>query len=1033
MRKAFRQWLTERIETSKEDLEELLSNNLSPQIESLWKDEILIGIMSSSYAATFLAEHKEVLLKDDAKLLNRIVCLLQIACKRLDKVIEYKGREHPLYVPMGAGWEAVISVLYQLKDRDIPVRYKFKVLKEWVANNDEGQTTRLAGLLALAIWETTECRDVRIYNKGLIQDLSEITFKSAKEIKVELSNLMKKIVENKWNSYGDPYYEWIHHILSRPLDAQLLIRTIPEDIFLLMDLFWRYSKPKTRPSGYLADYLDYSPMDENLLGRSKELNYSLGSPWAWQTPLFALLTTNKYWQALDYIIDFTNELVARISKDKRRNGQLNEVKIYLKDRKPVIQYGNYSLWGLYRGAVHITYPYVMQSMHMALERVLLNFADDKKCDDILKASFDRILSLSQSVSLTAVVASIVLAHPERYSEYAVNLFKTIELFHWDNIRALSESQLASTYGLSHGHYSEWVIQERTETLKQNFRKRSLEALCVEYQYTRSSDMDVEQHNKLISEIYAVCDAHYNDIQMLTDSDEKRTKSILLHRLDRRKHNPQCSKTRDGILIDMNPQLPDELERFSEDASNNFTDQMRSGNLWVWCSKKFDGEDVSVYQQYEEEPLKAIEDAKNILAQVEAGQPLLSLDDSIPASVAGTMLVFYEHLLTPDNLLFCKRVVEDSVSAILSFRHRIRFSNSLEVCVRALPILIRLYPENKLIYINMLASVLYVHYSAGSKRICDYAIETMRLHRDEEWYNTILAHYIAIASGHSQEITGFITLSDDLVIHINALSLKNAEVLFELFPYGTEDILYRQFINQLLPRFAGTLESEDYYAHSFEYEERIYLYRSLAYHALCLKEEDLRAFLAPFIEYLNCDRNCADFIRALVRAENDLKKGSQFWAIWRYLYKEILARCVDHHGEVLQAYLLADRLSAPETQEWHSFDNNSLWLYDNASKDCGNLATTMYSVARNLNYFACRFECKGIEWLYTMVSNHPSINLQRKESDTIFYMERFIGGIIRKNRSVVRKDKSKRLKLITILTFMIERNSTQAFILRDMIV
>ena len=48
------------------------------------------------------------------------------------------------------------------------------------------------------------------------------------------------------------------------------------------------------------------------------------------------------------------------------------------------------------------------------------------------------------------------------------------------------------------------------------------------------------------------------------------------------------------------------------------------------------------------------------------------------------------------------------------------------------------------------------------------------------------------------------------------------------------------------------------------------------------------------------------------------------------------------------------------------------------------------------------------------------------------MERFIGEVIRKNRSEVRKDKSKKSKLITILTFMVERNSVQAFMLRDTI-
>ena len=48
------------------------------------------------------------------------------------------------------------------------------------------------------------------------------------------------------------------------------------------------------------------------------------------------------------------------------------------------------------------------------------------------------------------------------------------------------------------------------------------------------------------------------------------------------------------------------------------------------------------------------------------------------------------------------------------------------------------------------------------------------------------------------------------------------------------------------------------------------------------------------------------------------------------------------------------------------------------------------------------------------------------------MEKFIGNIVRRNRPEIRKDKNKKAKLITILTFMVERNSIEGFMLRDMI-
>ena len=47
VRKAFRQWLKEHIDSNVEDIKELLDKSFHPEIEPLWRDEIIIGIMKS--------------------------------------------------------------------------------------------------------------------------------------------------------------------------------------------------------------------------------------------------------------------------------------------------------------------------------------------------------------------------------------------------------------------------------------------------------------------------------------------------------------------------------------------------------------------------------------------------------------------------------------------------------------------------------------------------------------------------------------------------------------------------------------------------------------------------------------------------------------------------------------------------------------------------------------------------------------------------------------------------------------------------
>ena len=1024
VRKAFRQWLKEYINSNIEDIKELLDKSFHPEIEPLWRDEIIIGIMESSYAGTFFANERETLLANNAKLLNRIVFLLQLACKRLDKVIPYEGYEYPVYVPFGSGWEAVIHILFELKDVNISVPYRNKVLNEWVSNNQQGVATREAGLIALDVWALTEEDDAYIYDKELIKELCSIVINSASEIKTELRELFKKVVANKWNSYHDPYYELVHYILSNPIEAQHLIATIPDEIYPLMDLFWTYTDKSIDDDFTGIRISPYSINSRFGLNGDELEKHSYASPNTYQTPLYILLAVD-FGRAVKYIVAFTNNIVDHIISNVDDSEELKKVTIYHADGSQTTQYGSYSLWGIYRGAVHITYPNVMQSMHMALEKSLLECAKDGKYDSLVTDTLNYILSESKSVSLTAIVTSVVFAHPDKYSSYAVNLFKTIELFHWDSIRLSDEHLLSSIYGLW-GFRNDFVLKDRFATLKQSFRKRCLESLCTEYQYFQNADADSTQHNRLVDDIYSVLDTHYEEAKVANDN----TKLILLHRMDRRTHNPKVSNVTDGyVQIEMNPQLPAELRKISEDSTATFNEQMRYTNLIIWSQKKFKGEDTSIYNQYEINPLNAIDHAKEVLELHASGGYLTPMDEFAPANVAGIMLLFYEDLLDSDNLHFCKDVVETCISAS---SHVTQISDGLEICVNTLPILIRKFPDERSKYVNQFAEILCNHYALGNNRVCDYAIKCLSKNNDDVLLNQVISNYIAVVSGRSKSIATLQPLAESDIVKLDNFDLESLEVLFELIPNRSEDKLYILLVNYMLPRFAETLRREDNHSSTKIYDRRIYLYKAIADYALQLSSECMQAFLAPFIEHLDCDSNSVDFIGQFIAAEHELQKTSAFWTVWQLLYDTVVKNCSGYNDSVLQTYLMANDLFTPRAREWHSFDHNSFWLYDNIVRDRGNSAATIYSIARNMNYIASRYVEKGIEWLYEIVSKYPEIKLRDRESNTIFYMERFIGGFVRKNRSDIRKNKKQKNMLVTILTFMVERNSVQAYMLRDMI-
>ena len=104
---------------------------------------------------------------------------------------------------------------------------------------------------------------------------------------------------------------------------------------------------------------------------------------------------------------------------------------------------------MYRGNGSPVVPSVLQSMHMALESILLEFSQIIKSEIIQKILL-KILIKSKSTSLTSVVCSVVLANPDKFYDIALILFKTIELFHMDTIRSTNEFQAKSLYSIGYG-------------------------------------------------------------------------------------------------------------------------------------------------------------------------------------------------------------------------------------------------------------------------------------------------------------------------------------------------------------------------------------------------------------------------------------------------------------------------------------------------------------------------------------------------------------------------------------------------------
>jgi hypothetical protein len=84
IRRAFRNWLSERLLTNREEVKPLIETSFTNQeIQPYWKDEILISVLLSDYSQAFFQMFENVLLEDDQRILMRVIFLLRIACKEI--------------------------------------------------------------------------------------------------------------------------------------------------------------------------------------------------------------------------------------------------------------------------------------------------------------------------------------------------------------------------------------------------------------------------------------------------------------------------------------------------------------------------------------------------------------------------------------------------------------------------------------------------------------------------------------------------------------------------------------------------------------------------------------------------------------------------------------------------------------------------------------------------------------------------------------------------------------------------------------
>ncbi|KAF5425055.1 hypothetical protein C5S42_11670 [Candidatus Methanomarinus sp.] len=1076
IRRAFRNWLSEKIIDNIDDIKSFIENVfLEEKIKAFWKDELLISILLSNYSEAFFNQFEKTILEQNQSFLKRIVFILRIACKEVDNPLSEilafqdnnnKNLKYVFTKPKGSGWKSTIDFVYKNMDKFSPttIYYIIPLLQDWNNNNKTGETTRKATLFALHFYKEIQFNDDFRYSLKIEKELIKIILDGASEIKDELKAIFDEIIENKWVNHRDVYSDLCNTILTSTYNNIRVIISLPDYVIKLSDLFW-FKAEKPSP------YNSYN-------GMGVEKYYSLNSNWyhdyypvsALQTPIYCLLQIS-FKETINFILDFTNKTVQSYV-DSGFDKNIEEIEIIIDDKTKIKQFLSHSLWSMYRSTGSPAAPYLLQSIHMALEKWLMEVSKTKD-EKIIGSWLVYLITNSISASITSVVTSVVLAYPDKFFNVAKILFQKRELFFCDNIRAAYEHQAKNLYSMGYDlNYKNKIFEdERIKTCDDSHRKISLENLALNYQFIRSENLSEEVFEHRQKVIWDIIDGYYAELpDKSKETDNDKTLKLLLARIDKRKMNPTIEQKDNKILINFNPEIEPELKKHSEDAVKKDLEMMKYTALILWSTHKFDNNKKNGdNDQYENNPQLVLKETKEIVNGLKNSKndQFHLFNSSIPAFTCSALIREYEKELTTEEKEYCKNIIVEYATEPFRPNYQYQTSDGVEVAVNALPFLFNLFPDEKKDFKIILLFILFDSYPQY-KRIYDYSIEAIinnlwdisyedahaiflgflklkpkynqlendivkEKHRNfnhRTLRNQVLENFVEEFKSELENIASNNVLYDE--IRLNELNLDILETAFQLLPLNTSNAIHIDFINNTLTRFSKELLADN---DKTDYSIRDRFFENFSYFILNRETENINKFIQPFIDDFSNTKKMAYFFQKIISTEDKLNNYEQFWLIWWSFYDSIVVMCKNrasnfYLSEIVHNYLLAGPYWGETAKEWHSLKDREKEFYKKISKDIGHCPSVLYSISKLLNGIGSGFLSDGIFWISEMIEKNSSLSTEELETNTIYYIEVIIREYIYLNRTKIKTDLKIKNKILIILNFLIEKGSVNSYLLRE---
>ena len=526
LRRGYRKWLGEMLEIESEETDSfVLSAFKNEDLPSYFRDDTIISTLLSSSAADFLLRNRDELLAREGRLLARVIHLLRVACKTAPPWLDgAKGLTSQLLIPTGTAWAPVLEIVNS--EIEVLLPQHFGVLMGLVENwakqvtywnlKPAGYTD--AGEIVIRLLD-----DLDDYSS---EDLRQRALKILVQIPAAVPEAFRDLLRRGASGDNrDIVAEDLVESLLTEGNSSFACRFYPEEIAGLARSYFFLTDEDVEDALEHPHHAHSSFNIDPNFGIKPHVNHKFSVPAsAIKGPFFPLLQWHPE-VGVEFIIELMNHVSFWYGNQKWPFDSLEpawqtELHILGEDTT-VTQWANSRLYGIYRGAS--VAPYVLQSALMALEKWLVEIAETEEFD--LEAWLLKLLKESNNVAVTAVVASVSIAHPEKCGRAGLPLLTSRTVVQLDRGRMSHDRTSPSMSEVIPSMRAKQKIydDERKNSDDLPHRQRDLEYLSVKLQF-----------NDLHEEVWRIIDQHREELPLPEEQSEKdKTWRLALHRMDAR--------------------------------------------------------------------------------------------------------------------------------------------------------------------------------------------------------------------------------------------------------------------------------------------------------------------------------------------------------------------------------------------------------------------------------------------------------------------------------------------------------------------